>query len=195
MAAIAGRRPARSFAAEQRMLTVLQDSRPHPQHKPAAQISSSRRQSKTRRTSAVRGPSPWSSFCRAAAHGSCPLLCGLMTASTMPACTPPIGAAGGRTADEPVPRTADYGEPTGLFTVVTPKEVNGSWVADGHWTPHLAMDEKLAQQAAKQPKKKVTANADDDRPVLVAQGRDPQGREIPARPQEVRATRLRPPWR
>jgi hypothetical protein len=72
-------------------------------------------------------------------------------------------------------QATDYGEPTGLFTVVTPKEVNGSWVADGHWTPHLAMDEKLAQQAAKQPKKKVTANADDDRPVLHRAGSSGSG--------------------
>jgi hypothetical protein len=63
-------------------------------------------------------------------------------------------------------QATDYGEPTGLFTVTTPKEVNGSWVGDGRWTPHLAMDEMLAQQAAKQPKKKAAANPDDDRPVL-----------------------------
>ncbi len=63
-------------------------------------------------------------------------------------------------------QATDYGEPTGLFTVTTPKEVNGNWVADGHWTPHLALDEKLAQQAAQQPKKKAPANPDDDRPVL-----------------------------
>ncbi len=63
-------------------------------------------------------------------------------------------------------QATDYGEPTGLFTVTTPKEVNGNWVADGHWTPHLAMDEKLAQQAAQQPKKKAPSNPDDDRPVL-----------------------------
>ena len=63
-------------------------------------------------------------------------------------------------------QATDYGEPTGLFTVTTPKEVNGNWVADGHWTPHLALDEKLAQQAAQQPKKKAPSNADDDRPVL-----------------------------
>ncbi len=67
-------------------------------------------------------------------------------------------------------QATDYGEPTGLFTVVTPKEVNGSWVADGRWTPHLAMDEKLAQQASKQPKKKVPVNPDDDRPVLHRSG-------------------------
>ncbi len=35
-------------------------------------------------------------------------------------------------------QATDYGEPTGLFTVTTPKEVNGNWVADGRWTPHLA---------------------------------------------------------
>ena len=72
-------------------------------------------------------------------------------------------------------QATDYGEPTGLFTVVTPKEVNGSWVADGKWTPHRAMDEMLAKQAAKQPKKKVTANADDDRPVLHRAGSSGSG--------------------
>ncbi|MGB8889079.1 MAG: hypothetical protein WCC87_20290 [Candidatus Korobacteraceae bacterium] len=63
-------------------------------------------------------------------------------------------------------QATDYGEPTGLFTVTTPKEVNGNWIADGRWTPHLALDEKLAQRAAQQPKKKATVNPDDDRPVL-----------------------------
>jgi hypothetical protein len=67
-------------------------------------------------------------------------------------------------------QATDYGEPAGLFTVTTPKEVNGNWVADGAWKPHLAMDEKLAQQAAKQPKKKAPANPDDDRPVLHRSG-------------------------
>jgi hypothetical protein len=67
-------------------------------------------------------------------------------------------------------QATDYGEPTGLFTVTAPKEVNGNWVADGRWTPHLAMDEKLAQQAAKQPKQKAPVNPDDDRPVLHRSG-------------------------
>ena len=42
-----------------------------------------------------------------------------------------------------------FGEPTGTFTIESPTQVNGSWVADGSWIPHLAMDEKAAAQAAK----------------------------------------------
>ncbi len=61
----------------------------------------------------------------------------------------------------------DYGEPTGLFTVTTPGQIKGSWVAEGKWKAHLVMDEKLAQQAAKQPKPKPTlADGSADRPVL-----------------------------
>jgi hypothetical protein len=60
----------------------------------------------------------------------------------------------------------DYGESTGLFTVTNPKEIKGNWVGDGKWKPRQALDEKLAEQAAKQPKPKKTTNADDDRPLL-----------------------------
>ncbi len=60
----------------------------------------------------------------------------------------------------------NYGEPVGLFTVTTPEELKGSWIAAGNWKPHLAMDEKLAQQAAKQPKPKPADDFDSDRPVL-----------------------------
>jgi hypothetical protein len=68
-----------------------------------------------------------------------------------------------------------FGEPTGTFTISSPKQVNGSWIADGSWTPHLAMDEKMSAQAAKDaanksknpPSKAVTtAGGDDSRPVL-----------------------------
>jgi len=68
-----------------------------------------------------------------------------------------------------------FGEPTGTFTVARAKEVNGNWVADGTWQPHLAMDAKLAKQATKdavlQQKSKtstavMTGNEDDSRPVL-----------------------------
>jgi len=64
-----------------------------------------------------------------------------------------------------------FGEPTGTFTITIPRQVNGNWVADGSWTPHLAMDEKVAQDASKKPKlapnKAVTtAGTDDSRPVL-----------------------------
>jgi hypothetical protein len=77
------------------------------------------------------------------------------------------------------PRTVyeaqSFGEPTGTFTVTTPKQVNGNWAADGTWQPHLAMDVELAKQAAKdaalKPKPKpgdavMTGNEDDSRPVL-----------------------------
>jgi len=63
----------------------------------------------------------------------------------------------------------NYGEPTGWFTVTTPKQINGTWVADGHWKPQQsAFDAKVAQQAAKQPKKKPRSPTDDDSgpPVL-----------------------------
>jgi hypothetical protein len=68
-----------------------------------------------------------------------------------------------------------FGEPTGTFTISSPKQVNGSWIADGSWTPHLALDEKMSAQAAKDaanksknpPSKAVTtAGGDDSRPVL-----------------------------
>ncbi len=66
-----------------------------------------------------------------------------------------------------------YGDPTGLFTVETPEQVKGNWVATGQWKPHLEMDEKLAQQKAKQPKTKPKGyDANDDRPVLKRGGGD-----------------------
>jgi len=67
------------------------------------------------------------------------------------------------------------GEPTGIFTITMPKQVNGSWVADGTWRPHTAMDDQLAAQAAKEAALKakaaksaavMTSNEDDTRPVL-----------------------------
>ena len=75
----------------------------------------------------------------------------------------------------------DYGESTGLFTVTNPKEIKGNWVGDGKWKPRQALDEKLAEQAAKQPKPKKTATADDDRPVLRHPGsRNEGGEQSPA---------------
>jgi hypothetical protein len=67
---------------------------------------------------------------------------------------------------ETVYEATDYGEPLGLFTVTTPQQVKGSWVGTGRWKPELPFDKKLAQQAAKEPKPKVTDNPADDRPVL-----------------------------
>src|SRR5579863_3996884 len=63
----------------------------------------------------------------------------------------------------------DYGERLGLFTVTNPEELKGSWIAAGKWKPRQALDEKLAQQAAKQPKPK-TPSADDERPTLKRAG-------------------------
>jgi hypothetical protein len=67
-----------------------------------------------------------------------------------------------------------FGEPTGTFTIESPTQVNGNWVADGSWQPELPMDEKLKAQAAKEaayrkehPVQAVTtADADSGRPVL-----------------------------
>jgi hypothetical protein len=62
----------------------------------------------------------------------------------------------------------NYGEPTGWFTVTTPRQVNGNWVADGKWKAETPFDVMQAHQAAKQPKQKPRAPNDDDSgpPVL-----------------------------
>ena len=76
---------------------------------------------------------------------------------------------------ETVYEARSFGEPTGTFTIASPMQVNGSWVADGSWRPHLAMDERAAAQAAKDaankpkgnPSKAVTTgDAESGRPVL-----------------------------
>jgi len=68
---------------------------------------------------------------------------------------------------ETVYEATNYGESAGLFTVTTPEQVKGSWIATGQWKPYQPLDEKLAKQAATQPKPKPTpSNALDDRPVL-----------------------------
>ncbi|MFI5117929.1 MAG: hypothetical protein ACHP8B_14660 [Terriglobales bacterium] len=63
-----------------------------------------------------------------------------------------------------------YGEPAGWFTVTTPRDVNGNWVAGGQWKPETPVEAKLAQQAAKQPKPKPKGqdvlSDDPGRPVL-----------------------------
>ena len=70
----------------------------------------------------------------------------------------------------------NYGEPAGWFTVTAPEEVKGSWVGNGHWKPHSALDEKLAKQAASQPKAKPAASSPlDDRPVLRRPGSSSSG--------------------
>ncbi len=45
-----------------------------------------------------------------------------------------------------------HGEPAGWFTVTTPRDVNGNWVAEGQWKPVQPLEARLAKQAAKQPK-------------------------------------------
>jgi len=71
-------------------------------------------------------------------------------------------------APETLYQAMSYGEPTGWFTVTTPKQVNGNWVADGQWKPQSAFDLKVAEQAAKQSKKKASSQISDDAgpPVL-----------------------------
>ncbi len=63
-----------------------------------------------------------------------------------------------------------YGEPAGWFTVTTPQNVKGSWVAKGQWKPETPLEARLAAQAAKQPKPKPKEHDgpsdDQDRPVL-----------------------------
>jgi hypothetical protein len=67
------------------------------------------------------------------------------------------------------------GEPTGTFTITEPRQINGSWIADGTWQPHLAMDAKTSAQAAKDAALKaksgtsravLTGDDGDGRPVL-----------------------------
>ena len=76
---------------------------------------------------------------------------------------------------ETVYEAQSLGEPTGIFTITEPKQVNGNWVADGTWRPESPMDAKLAAQAAKDAALKakspnsravMTGNEDDSRPVL-----------------------------
>ena len=76
---------------------------------------------------------------------------------------------------ETVYEAQSLGEPTGIFTITMPKQVNGNWVADGTWRPESPMDAKLAAQAAKDAALKaqsaksaavMTSNEDDSRPVL-----------------------------
>ena len=61
-----------------------------------------------------------------------------------------------------------YGEPAGWFTVTTPRDVDGNWVAEGQWKPETPVEARLAAQAAKQPKPKGQDVLSDDpgRPVL-----------------------------
>jgi hypothetical protein len=63
-----------------------------------------------------------------------------------------------------------YGEPAGWFTVTTPRDVNGNWVADGQWKPVQPLEARLAQQAAKQPKPKPKGHdvlSDDQGPPVL----------------------------
>ena len=63
-----------------------------------------------------------------------------------------------------------YGEPAGWFTVTTPRDVNGNWIADGQWKPAQPLEARLATQAAKQPKPKPKAHdvlSDDQGPPVL----------------------------
>ena len=37
-----------------------------------------------------------------------------------------------------------YGEPAGWFTVTTPRDVNGNWVAEGQWKPETPVEARIA---------------------------------------------------
>ena len=63
-----------------------------------------------------------------------------------------------------------YGEPAGWFTVTTPRDVNGNWVAEGQWKPVQPLEARLAAQAAKQPKPKPKGHdvlSDDQGPPVL----------------------------
>ena len=63
-----------------------------------------------------------------------------------------------------------YGEPAGWFTVTTPRDVNGNWIADGQWKPAQPLEIRLAEQAAKQPKPKPKGHdvlSDDQGPPVL----------------------------
>ena len=71
---------------------------------------------------------------------------------------------------ETVYQALAYGEPAGWFTVTTPRDVNGNWVAEGQWKPETPVEARIAQQAAKQskskPKGQDVLSDDPGRPVL-----------------------------
>ncbi|HKD83477.1 MAG TPA: hypothetical protein VKB58_01925 [Terriglobales bacterium] len=67
---------------------------------------------------------------------------------------------------ETVYEATNYGEPTGLFTVTSPEQVKGAWIATGQWKPHSDFDDRKAQQPAKQQKPPQGSSPLDDRPVL-----------------------------
>ena len=72
---------------------------------------------------------------------------------------------------ETVYEATNYGERLGLFTISNAQEFKGTWVAAGKWKPRAALDEKLAADAARQPKPKPkTTDMDDERPTLKRSG-------------------------
>ena len=71
------------------------------------------------------------------------------------------------------------GEPAGTFVINMPKLSNSGWIGDGRWTPHRALDDQLAAEAAKHPKPTAkgskaifTGDADNGPPVLRRPGSD-----------------------
>jgi hypothetical protein len=76
---------------------------------------------------------------------------------------------------ETVYEAQSFGEPTGTFTITSPQQVNGNWVADGTWQPELPMDTQMKAKAAKDAAQRaknppseavMTGDADSGRPVL-----------------------------
>lgn len=96
-------------------------------------------------------------------------------ASTYDANPAPLAVAPGT-----VYQALNDGEPAGTFVVNLPKLSNAGWIGDGRWTPHRAMDEQLAADAAKQPKTAAkqskaifTGGPDEGPPVLRRPGSEP----------------------
>ena len=83
------------------------------------------------------------------------------------------------------------GEPAGTFVVNMPKLSNWGWIGDGRWTPHRALDDQLAAEAAKHPKPTAkqskaifTGDADNGPPVLCCPGSDQSSTQAKA-PQQT----------
>ncbi len=72
---------------------------------------------------------------------------------------------------ETVYEATDYGRPTGLFTVVRPEQIKGSWIGAGQWKPQQSLEEMAAKKpAAKNTKPTGSFNVNEDRPILKRPG-------------------------
>ncbi len=95
---------------------------------------------------------------------------------------------------ETVYEAQSLGEPTGTFTITEPLQIKGSWIAEGTWRPHLAMDEQVAARAAKEAANKTKPEPEQDglhrrcrRQPSGAQARSRAPAVIPAVPRSHRS--------